>query len=56
MDKRELSGDFSSTEIRQIELGMTLEDVQRILGQPFQIESPMILGKKKYLFNYKSIL
>ena len=39
LDKSELSGDFSSTEIRQIELGMTLEDVQKILGQPFQITS-----------------
>lgn len=39
MDKSELSGDFSSTKIRKIELGMTLEDVQKILGQPFQITS-----------------
>ncbi len=39
MDKSELSGDFSSNKIRQIELGMTLEDVQKILGKPFQITS-----------------
>ncbi|MDG1476004.1 MAG: hypothetical protein P8Q14_02555 [Vicingaceae bacterium] len=39
MDKRDLSGDFSSTEIRQIQIGMDLEDVQEILGEPYQITS-----------------
>lgn len=39
IDKRELSGDFTSTEIRRIKIGMTLEEVQEILGQPFQITS-----------------
>ena len=39
MDKRDLSGDFSSTEIRQIQIGMHLEDVQEILGKPYQITS-----------------
>ena len=39
MDKRDLAGDFSSTEIRQIQIGMDLEDVQEILGKPYQITS-----------------
>lgn len=39
IDKRDLSGDFTSTEIRQIELGMELEEVQNILGKPYQITS-----------------
>jgi len=39
MDKRDLSGEFSATEIRQIQVGMNLEDVQEILGQPYQITS-----------------
>ncbi|MBE0663157.1 MAG: hypothetical protein IH597_11915 [Bacteroidales bacterium] len=39
MDKRDLAGEFSATEIRQIKIGMNLEDVQEILGQPYQITS-----------------
>ena len=39
IDKRELSGNFTSCEIRQIKIGMTLEQVQQTLGQPFQITS-----------------
>jgi hypothetical protein len=39
IDKRDLSGDFSSTEIRQIQIGMDLEEVQKILGEPYQITS-----------------
>jgi outer membrane protein assembly factor BamE (lipoprotein component of BamABCDE complex) len=34
-DKRDLSGDYSSTKIRQIQIGMNLEDVQEILGTPY---------------------
>jgi hypothetical protein len=37
--KRDLAGEFSATEIRQIKVGMNLEDVQEILGQPYQITS-----------------
>jgi hypothetical protein len=39
MEKRDLSGDFSATDIRQIEVGMSLEEVQKILGQPYEITS-----------------
>lgn len=39
LDKRVLSGNFTATEIRQIKMKMTLEEVQEILGQPFQITS-----------------
>ena len=37
--KRDLAGEFSATEIRQIQVGMDLKDVQDILGQPYQISS-----------------
>ncbi len=39
MDKRDLAGEFTTIEIRQVKIGMALEDVQQILGQPYQITS-----------------
>ena len=38
-DKRDLSGDFTANEIRNVKLGMTLEEVEEILGRPFQIKA-----------------
>lgn len=39
MSKRDLAGDFTSSEIRQIQIGMNLEEVQDILKSPYQITS-----------------
>ena len=39
MDKRDLSGEFSSIDIRQVKIGMDLEEVQEILGKPYQINA-----------------
>lgn len=37
--KQDVSRQFSASEIRQIKVGMSLEDVQEILGQPYKIKS-----------------
>lgn len=39
IDKKDLAGNFTSTEIRQIKIGMSLEEVQQKLGKPYKITS-----------------
>jgi len=39
IDKKDLAGKFTSTEIRQIKIGMSLEEVQQTIGAPYKITS-----------------
>lgn len=43
--KKEVSGDFTSNDIRKVKVGMTLEEVQNILGQPFEVTSGTAIHK-----------
>lgn len=43
--KKEISGDFTSNDIRKVKVGMTLEEVQNILGQPFEVTSGIGIHK-----------
>ena len=37
--KKDLSGDFCSEDIRKVQIGMSLEQVQKILGNPYEINA-----------------
>ena len=39
IDKKDLASDFSSKDIKKIKLGMKLQEVEMILGRPYEINS-----------------